>query len=90
MQNIFGKLQKVGKALMLPIAVMPAAAILLRLGAGVPGIEGLFAEIMLKAGAGIFDNLYLLFGIGVALGLAKNNHGAAALAGAIGVLVCTP
>ncbi len=88
MQNIFGKLQKVGKALMLPIAVMPAAAILLRLGAGVPGIEGLFAEIMLKAGAGIFDNLYLLFGIGVALGLAKNNHGAAALAGAIGVLVC--
>lgn len=88
MQNVFGKLQKVGKALMLPIAVMPAAAILLRLGAGVPGIEGLFAEIMLKAGAGIFDNLYLLFGIGVALGLAKNNHGAAALAGAIGVLVC--
>lgn len=88
MQNVFGKLQKVGKALMLPIAVMPAAAILLRLGAGVPGIEGLLAEIMLKAGAGIFDNLYLLFGIGVALGLAKNNHGAAALAGAIGVLIC--
>ncbi len=39
MQSVFGKLQKVGKALMLPIAVMPAAAILLRLGAGVPGIE---------------------------------------------------
>ncbi len=88
MSNVFGKLQKVGKALMLPIAVMPAAAILLRLGAGVPGIEGLLADIMLKAGAGIFDNLYLLFGIGVALGLAKGNHGAAALAGAIGVLVC--
>ncbi len=88
MENVFGKLQKVGKALMLPIAVMPAAAILLRLGAGVPGIEGLLADIMLKAGAGIFDNLYLLFGIGVALGLAKGNHGAAALAGAIGVLVC--
>jgi len=88
MQSVFGKLQKVGKALMLPIAVMPAAAILLRLGAGVPGIEGLLADIMLKAGAGIFDNLYLLFGIGVALGLAKGNHGAAALAGAVGVLVC--
>ncbi len=88
MQSVFGKLQKVGKALMLPIAVMPAAAILLRLGAGVPGIEGMLADIMLKAGAGIFDNLYLLFGIGVALGLAKGNHGAAALAGAIGVLVC--
>jgi len=88
MGEVFGKLQKIGKALMLPIAVMPAAAILLRLGAGVPGIEGLLATIMLKAGAGIFDNLYLLFGIGVALGLAKNNHGAAALAGAVGVLVC--
>lgn len=88
MSEVFGKLQKVGKALMLPIAVMPAAAILLRLGAGVPGIDGLLATIMLQAGAAIFDNLYLLFGIGVALGLAKNNHGAAALAGAVGVLVC--
>lgn len=87
MGNFFGKMQKVGKALMLPIAVMPAAAILLRLGAGVPGIEGIVAEIMLKAGAAIFDNLFLLFGIGIALGLAKDNHGAAALAGAIGVLV---
>lgn len=87
MGNFFGKLQKVGKALMLPIAVMPAAAILLRLGAGVPGIEGIAADIMLKAGAAIFDNLFLLFGIGIALGLAKDNHGAAALAGAIGVLV---
>jgi len=87
MGSFFGKLQKVGKALMLPIAVMPAAAILLRLGAGVPGIEGIVAEIMLKAGAAIFDNLYLLFGIGIALGLAKDNHGAAALAGAVGVLV---
>lgn len=43
--DFFGKLQRVGRALMLPIAVMPAAAILLRLGAGVPGIEGLFADI---------------------------------------------
>lgn len=87
MGNFFGKLQKVGKALMLPIAVMPAAAILLRLGAGVPGIEGIAADIMYNAGAAIFDNLFLLFGIGIALGLAKDNHGAAALAGAIGVLV---
>lgn len=87
MGGFFGKMQKVGKALMLPIAVMPAAAILLRLGAGVPGIDGIVAEIMLKAGAAIFDNLYLLFGIGIALGLAKDNHGSAALAGAIGVLV---
>lgn len=87
MGTFFGRLQKIGKALMLPIAVMPAAAILLRLGAGVPGIDGILADIMLKAGAAIFDNLFLLFGIGVALGLAKDNHGSAALAGAIGVLV---
>lgn len=85
--DFFGKLQRVGRALMLPIAVMPAAAILLRLGAGVPGIEGLFAQILLVAGDAIFGNLYLLFGIGIALGLAKENHGAAALAGAVGVLV---
>ena len=85
--DFFGKLQRVGRALMLPIAVMPAAAILLRLGAGVPGIEGLFADILLNAGDAIFGNLPLLFGIGIALGLAKENHGAAALAGAIGVLV---
>lgn len=87
MSDFFGKVQKVGKALMLPVAVMPAAAILLRLGAGVPGIEGMLAKIMLVAGSGVFDNLYLLFGIGIALGLAKENHGAAALAGAVGVLV---
>lgn len=85
--DFFGKLQRVGRALMLPIAVMPAAAILLRLGAGVPGIEGLFADVLLQAGDAIFGNLPLLFGIGIALGLAKDNHGAAALAGAIGVLV---
>jgi PTS system N-acetylglucosamine-specific IIC component len=87
MNKLFGYLQKIGRALMTPIAVMPVAAILLRLGAGVPGIEGKFAEVILKAGAGVFDNMPLLFAIGIAYGLAKNNDGAAALAGAIGFLV---
>ncbi len=87
MSKVFNSLQKVGQALMTPIAVMPIAAILLRLGAGVPGIEGKLAEIMLKAGAGVFDNMALLFAIGIAYGLAKNNNGAAALAGAVGFLV---
>lgn len=88
MNKLFGYLQRVGRALMTPIAVMPIAAILLRLGAGVPGIEGKFAEVILKAGAGVFDNMPLLFAIGIAYGLAKNNDGAAALAGAIGYLIC--
>lgn len=89
MSKLFGQLQKVGKALMTPIAVMPLAALLLRLGAGVPGIEGIFAEIILKAGAGVFDNMPILFAIGIAYGLAKGNHGAAALAGAVGYFVTT-
>lgn len=89
MSSVFGRLQKLGKALMTPIAVMPLAALLLRLGAGVPGIEGKFADVILKAGAGVFDNMAVIFAIGIAFGLAKNNHGAAALAGAIGYFVTT-
>lgn len=89
MSGVFGRLQKLGKALMTPIAVMPLAALLLRLGAGVPGIEGKFAQVILSAGAGVFDNMAIIFAIGIAFGLAKNNHGAAALAGAIGYFVTT-
>ncbi|MBN2899461.1 MAG: PTS transporter subunit EIIC [Clostridia bacterium] len=83
MNQSFGKLQKVGKALMTPVAVLPVAAILLRLGVlwNIP--------IITAAGAAIFDNLALLFAIGVAFGLAKNNQGAAGLAGAVGYLVMT-
>lgn len=88
MNKLFGKLQKVGRALMTPIAVLPIAALLLRLGAGVPGIEGKFAEIILAAGDAVFANMALIFAIGIAFGLAKNNDGAAALAGAIGYFVC--
>jgi PTS system N-acetylglucosamine-specific IIC component len=85
---MFNLLQKIGKALMTPIAVLPVAALLLRLGFGdIPFIDGQIASIMKNAGDAIFSNLDLLFGIGIAYGLAKNNDGAAALAGAIGVLI---
>ncbi|MCK8061329.1 MULTISPECIES: N-acetylglucosamine-specific PTS transporter subunit IIBC [unclassified Fusibacter] len=84
MSKVLNSLQKVGRALMTPIAVMPIAALLLRFGAGVPGITGKFAEVILKAGDGVFANMALIFAIGIAFGLAKNNHGAAALAGAVG------
>ena len=85
---MFTLFQKIGKALMTPIAVLPIAALLLRLGFGdIPFIDGQVALIMKNAGDAIFSHLDLLFGIGIAYGLAKNNDGAAALAGAIGVLI---
>lgn len=71
---------------MTPIAVLPVAALLLRLGFG-DIFDGEVALIMKSAGEAIFSNLDLLFGIGIAYGLAKNNDGAAALSGAIGVLI---
>ncbi|BAF73179.1 PTS transporter subunit EIIC [Sulfurovum sp. NBC37-1] len=83
---MFSLLQKIGKALMTPIAVLPVAALLLRLGFG-DIFDGQAALVMKSAGETVFANLDLLFGIGIAYGLAKNNDGAAALSGAIGVLI---
>jgi PTS system N-acetylglucosamine-specific IIC component len=78
-------LQKVGGALMLPIAVLPVAALLLRLGQ--PDLLGFPA--IAAAGAAVFDHLGLLFAIGVSVGLARENHGAAGLAAVVGYLVTT-
>ncbi|RBW70122.1 N-acetylglucosamine-specific PTS transporter subunit IIBC [Bacillus taeanensis] len=78
-------LQRIGKALMLPIAVLPAAALLLRLGQ--PDLLNI--AFVAKAGDAIFANLALLFAIGVAIGFAEDNNGAAGLAGAIGYFVLT-
>jgi PTS system N-acetylglucosamine-specific IIC component len=83
---MFNLLQRIGKALMTPIAVLPVAALLLRLGFG-DIFDGQIADIMKSSGDAIFSNLDMLFGIGIAYGLAKNNDGAAALSGAIGVLI---
>ena len=85
MGNWFGKLQKIGKALMLPVAVLPAAALLLRFGA--PDVLNI--PFVMKAGAAIFDNLALLFAMGIAIGLSHDNGGASGLSGAIGYLVLT-
>jgi PTS system N-acetylglucosamine-specific IIC component len=78
-------LQPLGRALMLPIAVLPAAGLLLRLGQ--PDLLNI--AFVAAAGDAIFSNLGLLFAIGVAVGLAKENHGAAGLAGAVCFLVAT-
>ncbi len=83
--TIADKLQPLGRALMLPIAVLPAAGLLLRLGQ--PDLLNI--AFVAAAGDAIFSNLGLLFAIGVAVGLARENHGAAGLAGAVGFLVAT-
>ncbi|AOZ52866.1 PTS N-acetyl-D-glucosamine transporter [Chromobacterium vaccinii] len=70
---------------MLPIAVLPVAGLLLRLGQ--PDL--LDIKIMAQAGDAIFGNLALIFAIGVAVGFAKDNNGTSGLAGAIGFLVLT-
>ena len=85
MKNLLASLQKIGGALMLPIAVLPIAGLLLRLGQ--PDLLN-FAS-MAAAGNAIIDNLGLLFAIGVAVGLARENHGAAGLAAVVGYLVTT-
>ncbi len=83
-ERILGSLQSVGRSLMLPIAVLPAAGLLLRLGQ--PDLLNL--PWMAAAGNGVFGNLSIIFAIGIAFGLAQND-GAAALAGAVGYYVFT-
>jgi PTS system N-acetylglucosamine-specific IIC component len=85
MRQLLPSLQKIGGALMLPIAVLPIAGLLLRLGQ-----PDLFdSASIVAAGQAIFDNLGLLFAIGVAVGLARENHGAAGLASVVAYLVAT-
>lgn len=83
--NILGYLQRLGKSLMLPIATLPVAALLLRLGQ--PDVFNI--PFMSIAGGAIFDNLPLLFALGIAIGLSRDDAGSAALAGAVGFLVLT-
>lgn len=84
--------QKFGRSLMLPIASLPAAGLLLRLGQDdVLGKDGLgwthVAPIMAAAGNAIFSYLPLLFAVGIAIGIAKKSDGSTALAAVIGYLV---
>ena len=85
--KVIAYLQRIGKALMLPIAALPVAGLLLRLGQ--PDVLGRFFEAgwISAAGGALFDNLPLIFAMGVAVGLSDDDNGSAALAGAIGYLV---
>lgn len=97
---MFKYLQKIGKAFMLPIAILPAAGLLLGIGGAfssaatisaypfldVPFLQAIF-QIMSAAGNVVFGNLSLLLCIGICVGLAKKDKGTAALAGVVGYLV---
>ncbi|VAN87570.1 PTS system N-acetylglucosamine-specific transporter subunit IIA [Klebsiella pneumoniae] len=83
--NILGFFQRLGRALQLPIAVLPVAALLLCFGQ--PDL--LNVPFIAQAGGAIFDNLALIFAIGVASSWSKDNAGSAALAGAVGYFVMT-
>jgi N-acetylglucosamine PTS system EIICBA or EIICB component len=85
-------IQKFGRSLMLPIASLPAAALLLRLGQDdLLGKDGLgwnaVAAVIGAAGNALFANLALLFAVGVAIGIAKKSDGSTALAAVVGYLV---
>ncbi|MGV1004770.1 MAG: glucose-specific PTS transporter subunit IIBC [Candidatus Nanopelagicales bacterium] len=98
--SLFGQLQRIGKALMVPVAILPAAGLLLGIGAGAQNMytqirdveavpEGMFkliTDTMVGAGDIVFGNLALLFAIGVAIGL-TGDAGVAALAATVGFLV---
>ena len=88
----FAWLQKFGKSLMLPIAALPAAALLLRFGQpDMLGADGLGwetpAAVIGAAGDALFANLPLLFAIGLAIGMARKADGSTALAAVVGYLV---
>ena len=86
-RGAFGSLQKIGKSLMLPVSVLPAAGILLGVGsAKFKVLPAVVSDVMAQAGGAIFGNLPLIFAIGVALGL-TGNDGVAALAAVVGFAV---
>lgn len=86
-KEAFGLLQKIGKAVMLPVAVLPVAGILLGVGSqNLSWIPADVSNLMAAAGGAVFSHLDLLFAIGVALGLAKGD-GVAALAATVGHVV---
>ncbi len=97
---MFKLLQKIGKAFMLPIAILPAAGLLLGIGGALsnattvatypilnnPLLQGIF-KVMSASGEVVFANLSILLCIGLCIGLAKRDKGTAALAGFVGIVM---
>ncbi|HWO78738.1 MAG TPA: N-acetylglucosamine-specific PTS transporter subunit IIBC [Bacillus sp. (in: firmicutes)] len=86
-------LQRIGRSLMLPVAVLPVAALLMGIGYWIDpngwGAGSPVAAFLIKAGGSILDNLGILFAVGVSLGMSKDRDGASALSGLVGFLVVT-
>ena len=84
-------LQKLGKSLMLPVACLPIAAIFMGIGYWIDptgwGANNVVAAFLLKAGGALIDNMAILFAIGVAVGMSKDNDGTAGLAGLVSWLM---
>ncbi|AML59638.1 PTS system, N-acetylglucosamine-specific IIA component [Serratia rubidaea] len=78
---------------MVPVATLPAAAILMGVGYWIDpvgwGGDNAVAAFFIKSGSAIIDNMSVLFAIGVAYGMSKDKDGAAALTGFVGFLVLT-
>lgn len=86
-------LQKLGKALMLPVAALPVASIFMGIGYWIDpvgwGANNIIAAFLLKAGGALIDNMAILFAIGVGVGMSDDNDGTAGLAGLVSWLVIT-
>ena len=87
-------LQRLGKSLMLPVACLPAAGILMGIGYWIDqnvmsglGDPNVVAFFLVKAGGAIIDNMAILFAIGVAVGMSKDQDGTSALAGLVSWLM---
>ena len=91
--NVLGYLQRIGRALMVPVAVLPAAAIMMGVGYWIDpdgwGAQSAVAALLIQAGAALIDKMPIVFAVGVAYGMSKDKDGAAALAGLVGYLVVT-
>lgn len=85
--------QRLGKSLMLPVSVLPAAAILVGIGYWIEstglGYSTILSRVLLQVGLIIMDNVPILFAAGVALGMARERDGSAALSGILCYLTVT-
>ena len=86
-------LQKIGKSLMLPVAVLPAAGILYGIGYWLDptgwGANSVVSAFLIKAASAIIDQIPILFAIGVSVGMAKDHDGTSALSGLVSFLMIT-
>ena len=92
-------LQKLGKALMLPVAVLPICGILMGIGyrlcpatmqgGAIEGVRNLIGLFLVKAGGALIDNMAILFAIGVGVGMSEKNDGTGAIAALASWLMLT-